>query len=69
MDEFTRAVEAAIFASAEPLTVDEIAAYVGDGEIEIALGQLSAIYEGRPGMLPPDMNNKDYWSVALDYEF
>lgn len=21
------------------------------------------------GMLPPDMNNKDYWSVALDYEF
>ncbi len=20
------------------------------------------------GMLPPDMNNKDYWSVALDYE-
>lgn len=22
-----------------------------------------------PGMLPPDMNNKDYWSVILDYEF
>jgi len=21
------------------------------------------------GMLPPDMNNKDYWSVSLDYEF
>lgn len=21
------------------------------------------------GMLPPDMNNKDYWNVALDYEF
>lgn len=21
------------------------------------------------GMLPPDMNNKDYWYVALDYEF
>jgi len=21
-----------------------------------------------PGMLPPDMNNKNYWSVALDYE-
>lgn len=21
------------------------------------------------GMLPPDMNNKTYWSVALDYEF
>jgi hypothetical protein len=21
------------------------------------------------GMLPPGMNNKDYWSIALDYEF
>lgn len=21
-----------------------------------------------PGMLPPDMNNKDYWNVVLDYE-
>jgi len=42
----------------------------------------SFIYKGRtysywettnvgwlPGMLPPDMNNKDYWTVALDYEF
>lgn len=47
MDEFTRAVEATLFASAQPLTVDEIAAYAGEGEVEIALGQLSAIYEGR----------------------
>jgi hypothetical protein len=23
----------------------------------------------QPGMLPPDMNNKEYWTVALDYEF
>jgi hypothetical protein len=22
-----------------------------------------------PGMLPPDMNNKNYWTVAIDYEF
>jgi hypothetical protein len=22
-----------------------------------------------PGMLPPSMNNKDYWTVALDYEY
>jgi hypothetical protein len=22
-----------------------------------------------PGMLPPEMNNKDYWTVALDYEY
>ena len=47
MDEFARAVEAALFASAIPLTIDEIAAYVGEGEVEMALGQLSAQYEGR----------------------
>lgn len=23
----------------------------------------------QPGMLPPEMNNKAYWSVALDYEY
>ena len=47
MDEFTRAVEATLFAAAEPLSVEDIAAFVGEGEVEIALGQLSAIYEGR----------------------
>jgi segregation and condensation protein B len=47
VDELTRAVEATLFASAEPLSVEEIAAYVGEGEVEIALGQLAAIYEGR----------------------
>ena len=38
MDELIRAIEATLFASAEPLTVDEIAEHVGEGEIEIALG-------------------------------
>ncbi len=47
MDEFIRAVEATLFASTEPLSVEEIAACVGEGEVEIALGQLSAYYEGR----------------------
>jgi segregation and condensation protein B len=46
MDEFTRAVEATLFASEIPLTIDEIAAYAGEGEVEIALGQLAAHYEG-----------------------
>ena len=46
MDEFTRAVEAALFASDQPLTVEEISAYAGEGEVEIALGVLSAHYEG-----------------------
>src|SRR5690348_14328897 len=47
MDELLRAIEATLFASAEPLTVDEIAEHVGEGEIEVALGELAAQYEGR----------------------
>jgi segregation and condensation protein B len=47
MDEFTRAVEATLFASAAPLSVDEIVEHVGEGSIEMALGNLAAHYEGR----------------------
>jgi segregation and condensation protein B len=47
MDEFTRAVEATIFASASPLSMDEIAEHVGEGPVELALGELAAYYEGR----------------------
>src|SRR6185503_8503383 len=47
MDELMRSIEATLFASAAPLTIEEIAEHVGEGEIEIALGQLSAQYEGR----------------------
>jgi segregation and condensation protein B len=47
MDEFTRAVEATLFASAAPLSVDELVEHVGEGNVEIALGQLAAHYEGR----------------------
>jgi segregation and condensation protein B len=43
-----RAVEAVLFAAAEPLSVDDIAAHVGEGVgIEVALGALSADYAGR----------------------
>ena len=42
-----RAVEATLFASATPLTIEDIQEHVGEGEIEIALGQLAAHYEGR----------------------
>lgn len=46
MDEFTRSIEAAVFASAVPLTVEEIAENVGEGPVEVALGELAAHYEG-----------------------
>jgi segregation and condensation protein B len=47
MDELARAIEATLFASASPLTVEESGPHVGGGPIEIALGELSAHYEGR----------------------
>ncbi len=47
MDEFTRAVEATLFASAEPLGIEEIAAHVGDGDVATALTALAAHYAGR----------------------
>ena len=47
MDELQRAVEATLFASAEPLTVDEIALHVGDGDIAGVLSQLVSHYSGR----------------------
>jgi len=43
-----RAVEAVLFAAAEPMSVDDIAAHVGEGVgVEVALGALSADYAGR----------------------
>ena len=47
MDEFARAVEATIFASAEPLTVEEIQAHAGEGDVPAALTTLTEIYTGR----------------------
>ena len=46
MDEFVRAVEAAVFASAEPLTLEDIAAYAGDGNVAAALADLAECYAG-----------------------
>jgi segregation and condensation protein B len=46
-DELTRAIEATLFAWAEPLTLQEISEHVGEGDVETALGQLAAQYEGR----------------------
>jgi segregation and condensation protein B len=65
MDEFTRAVEAALFAASEPLSVEDIAFYVGEGEVEIALGQLSAIYEGR-GIELVERGGRWHFQTAAD---
>ena len=47
MDEFVRAVEATIFASADPLSIEEIQAHAGEGDVEAALRTLAEIYTGR----------------------
>ena len=46
MDEFVRSVEAAIFASSEPVTPEDIAAYAGEGDVAAALESLAQIYSG-----------------------
>ncbi len=47
MDEFVRAVEAALFASNGPLTPEEINEYAGEGDVGPALKQLADHYGGR----------------------
>lgn len=46
MDDFVRAVEAAVFASAEPIGLEEIAAYAGEGNVASALAALAERYAG-----------------------
>ncbi len=46
MDEFIRAVEATLFASAQPLSQDEIRDYAGEGDVEAALSTLCDHYSG-----------------------
>ena len=46
MDEFIRSVEATLFASASPLSAEEIAAYAGEGDVAAALEMLAEHYTG-----------------------
>jgi len=46
MDEFVRSVEATLFASAAPLSAEEIAAYAGEGDVAAALAELAERYTG-----------------------
>ena len=45
--EFTRAVEATLFASAEPLSPEEIALHTGEGDVRAALANLVDHYASR----------------------
>jgi segregation and condensation protein B len=65
MDEFARAVEATLFASANPLTVEEIVEHVGEGDVKIALGELAAHYEGR-GIELVERGGRWHFQTAAD---
>jgi segregation and condensation protein B len=65
MDEFLRAVEATIFASAEPLTADEIALHAGEGDVDAALRGLAEIYTGR-GIELVERGGRWHFQTAAD---
>jgi segregation and condensation protein B len=46
-DELARAVEAVLFAAAEPLTEEQVAAHVGGADVAAVLAELSATYAPR----------------------
>jgi segregation and condensation protein B len=46
-DDFTRAVEAVLFAAEAPLTIEVIRAHVGIGDVRAALDRLTVDYAGR----------------------
>ena len=46
MDEFTRSVEAVLFASPEPMSPDEIGRHAGEGDVAAALAGLAERYAG-----------------------
>ena len=47
MDDLTRAVEATLFASDEPMSAEAIAAHLGGADVKPALAELAAHYAGR----------------------
>ncbi|MFL0587245.1 MAG: SMC-Scp complex subunit ScpB [Sphingomonas sp.] len=46
-NDVVRAVEAVLFAAADPMTIDSIRAYVGGGDVRAAVEQLARDYAGR----------------------
>ncbi len=46
-NDVVRAVEAVLFAAADPMTIDSIRAYVGGGDVRAAVEQLARDYDGR----------------------
>ncbi len=65
MDELTRAVEATLFAAAEPMDADDIAAHVGEGDVAAALAALADIYAGH-GVALVERGGRWHFQTAPD---
>ncbi len=65
MDEFVRSVEATVFASAEPLSVADIALHVGDGDVAAALRELGERYQGH-GIELVERGGRWHFQTAAD---
>jgi segregation and condensation protein B len=69
MADGVRAVEAALFAAAEPLGVDDIAAYVGEGvDVPAALAELAGHYAGR-GVELVERGGRWHFQTAADLAY
>lgn len=64
-DDRVRAVEAVLFASDTPLSVEAIAAHVGDGDVRGALARLVADYAGR-GVELVERGGRWHFQTAAD---
>ncbi|MBA2635895.1 MAG: SMC-Scp complex subunit ScpB [Sphingomonas sp.] len=68
MDEFLRAVEATLFASAIPLTVAEIGEHAGEGDVAAALAELAERYQGH-GMEIVERGGRWHFQTAPDLAY
>lgn len=64
-DDFARAVEAVVFAAAEPLTAEAIRAHVGEGDVAGALRHLQSDYAGR-GVELVERGGRWHFQTAAD---
>ena len=64
-DDFVRAIEGVLFASAEPLTPDLIVAHVGEGDVAAALDRLRKDYAGR-GIELVERGGRWHFQTAAD---
>ena len=46
-DDFVRAIEAVLFAAEAPMTIDQLRAHAGEGDVRAALAEIEAEYAGR----------------------